>query len=238
MPGSQSSSRALDRGGEERRSAPNLPPVYRGFDGRRPGSFRRKSPYKPADPGGPVRILPAAGYTPGKRHDLLIRAVGQLRSDGIDARLAIAGEDADSGTGQFRRELEVTVAESASRMRSDFPCAVRGGRSPQAGSRARVRPVKRHRGIAHRSRRGDGDGRARRSRLTSAERQNSCTMARMDSRSQRATRPRSPRRFARSPPTRSWHYDSAGGRATVEAGFGSERSAATIVAVLKRHAGP
>ena len=34
-----------------------------------------------------------------------------MRADGIDARLVIAGEDADSGTGQFRRDLEGLVAE-------------------------------------------------------------------------------------------------------------------------------
>jgi glycosyltransferase involved in cell wall biosynthesis len=74
-------------------------------------AFRRQSPYRPADPGGQVRFFACGRLHPGKRHDLLIRATGLLRERGIDARLVIAGEDADSGTGQFRRDLEVLVAE-------------------------------------------------------------------------------------------------------------------------------
>src|SRR5262249_10079786 len=42
---------------------------------------------------------------------VLIRAVGRLRARGLDARLVVAGEDADSGTGQYRRDLEAIVSE-------------------------------------------------------------------------------------------------------------------------------
>jgi glycosyltransferase involved in cell wall biosynthesis len=56
-----------------------------------------------------VRIFACGRLHPGKRHDLLIRATSLLRAGGIDARLVIAGEDADSGTGHFRRDLETLV---------------------------------------------------------------------------------------------------------------------------------
>src|SRR5262249_48071132 len=74
-------------------------------------ALRRKYPYRPADQGGPVRVFACGRLHPGKRHDLLIRATRLLRNQGVDAALVIAGEDADSGTGQFRRDLEALVAE-------------------------------------------------------------------------------------------------------------------------------
>jgi colanic acid/amylovoran biosynthesis glycosyltransferase len=95
-----------------RELSPDLPPVYVASMGVDLDEFQRTSPYQPAEIGGPVRIFACGRLHPGKRHDLLIRAVSLLRTDGLDARLVIAGEDADSGTGQFRRDLESLIAES------------------------------------------------------------------------------------------------------------------------------
>src|SRR5207248_803914 len=95
----------------KRELAGDLPPVYVAPMGVDLEKFQRTTPYHPAQPGGPVRIFTCGRLHPGKRHDLLIRAAGLLRSAGIDAHLTIAGEDADSGTGQFRRDLEALVAE-------------------------------------------------------------------------------------------------------------------------------
>jgi colanic acid/amylovoran biosynthesis glycosyltransferase len=95
----------------KREIGPDLPPTYVASMGVDLEAFRRKSPYRPADPGGRVQFFACGRLHPGKRHDLLIRATGYLREQGVEARLVIAGEDADSGTGQFRRDLEALVAE-------------------------------------------------------------------------------------------------------------------------------
>lgn len=89
----------------------DLPPVYVAPMGVDLDQFQRTTRYRPAEPGNPVRLFTCGRLHPGKRHDLLIRATGLLRAEGLDARLTIAGEDADSGTGQFRRDLEALVAE-------------------------------------------------------------------------------------------------------------------------------
>jgi glycosyltransferase involved in cell wall biosynthesis len=89
----------------------DLPPVYVASMGVNLDEFKRSTPYRPAEPGGPVHIFACGRLHPGKRHDLLIRAVSLLRADGVDARMVIAGEDADSGTGQFRRDLQSLIAE-------------------------------------------------------------------------------------------------------------------------------
>jgi colanic acid/amylovoran biosynthesis glycosyltransferase len=94
-----------------REIGPDLPPVYVASMGVDLDAFQRTAPYRPAEPGGPVRVFACGRLHPGKRHDLLIRAVSLLRKEGIDARLVVAGEDADSGTGQFRRDLESLANE-------------------------------------------------------------------------------------------------------------------------------
>lgn len=90
---------------------PDLPPVTVAPMGVDLDAFRRATPYQPAEPGPPVRLFACGRLHPGKRHDLLIRAVDRLRRDGRDVRLTIAGEDTDSGTGQYRRDLEALIAE-------------------------------------------------------------------------------------------------------------------------------
>jgi glycosyltransferase involved in cell wall biosynthesis len=91
----------------------DLPPVYVASMGVDLDIFRRTTPYTPASPGQPLRIFACGRLHPGKRHDLLIKATALIRSEGLDARLTVAGEDADSGTGQFRRNLESLAAELA-----------------------------------------------------------------------------------------------------------------------------
>jgi colanic acid/amylovoran biosynthesis glycosyltransferase len=95
----------------KRELAGDLPPTYVAPMGVDLDRFQRSVAYEPAQPGVPVRLFTCGRLNPGKRQDLLIRATGLLRAEGIDARLVIAGEDLDSGTGQFRRDLESLVAE-------------------------------------------------------------------------------------------------------------------------------
>jgi glycosyltransferase involved in cell wall biosynthesis len=53
-----------------------------------------------------------------------------LRGEGLDIRLVIAGEDADSGTGQYRRDLETLIAELSLQASVQLP-----GAQPEAGVR-------------------------------------------------------------------------------------------------------
>lgn len=85
---------------------PELPPTVVASLGVNLAVFQRQSTYRPHVPGEPLRLFACGRLHPGKRHDLLIRATAILRGEGIDVRLVIAGEDSDSGTGQFRRDLE------------------------------------------------------------------------------------------------------------------------------------
>ena len=71
--------------------------------------FTRRAPYEPWREG-PARIFSCGRLNPGKGHSDLIRAVHLLRTRGLDARLAIAGEDDLGGTG-YRHSLEALIAE-------------------------------------------------------------------------------------------------------------------------------
>jgi glycosyltransferase involved in cell wall biosynthesis len=102
---------------------PDLPPVTVAPMGVDLDAFRRAIPYRPAEPGQPVRVFACGRLHPGKRHDLLLRAVDQLRKEGLDVRLTITGEDTDSGTGQYRRDLETLVAELGLSDRVSMPGA-------------------------------------------------------------------------------------------------------------------
>jgi len=84
----------------------DLPPTVVASMGVDLQAFRRQTLYSPLVSGQPLRLFACGRLHPGKRHDILIRATAILRSEGLDARLVIAGEDSDSGTGQFRRDLE------------------------------------------------------------------------------------------------------------------------------------
>jgi colanic acid/amylovoran biosynthesis glycosyltransferase len=67
--------------------------------------FRRRTPFEPWSGAGPLRIFSCGRLNPCKGHLDLIRAVSLLRERGLDARLAIAGEDEAGGT-TYRKVLE------------------------------------------------------------------------------------------------------------------------------------
>lgn len=73
---------------------------------------------------GPCRIFSCARLNPCKGFDVLIRAIGLLRDSGRDVKLLIAGEDFDSGNGQFRRNLEELRAELKLNDRVEMPGAM------------------------------------------------------------------------------------------------------------------
>ncbi|SIO59726.1 Glycosyltransferase involved in cell wall bisynthesis [Rhodovulum sp. ES.010] len=87
-----------------------LPPILVQPMGVDTDRFRRDAPYVPADPKAPVRIFSCGRLNRVKGHDHLIRAVGRLAQQGVDARLEIAGEDDAGGTG-YRKTLETQIAE-------------------------------------------------------------------------------------------------------------------------------
>lgn len=72
--------------------------------------FVRTVPYAPPVPGAPLRIFACARLNAVKGHADLMEAVALLVARGIDARLDIAGEDDDGGTG-YRGVLEARIAE-------------------------------------------------------------------------------------------------------------------------------
>ncbi|SMO32540.1 exopolysaccharide biosynthesis GT4 family glycosyltransferase EpsE [Paracoccus laeviglucosivorans] len=67
--------------------------------------IKRSTPWQPPAAGGPVRIFSCGRLNAVKGHDHLIETIGQLRARGIDARLEIAGEDEQGGSG-YRQHLE------------------------------------------------------------------------------------------------------------------------------------
>jgi colanic acid/amylovoran biosynthesis glycosyltransferase len=72
-----------------------------------PDKFRRTTSFQPWD-GGPLRLFSCGRLSFGKGHQDLIEAVGLLRERGINAHLAIAGEDDVGGHG-FRSELMALI---------------------------------------------------------------------------------------------------------------------------------
>jgi len=155
----------------------------------------------------------------------------------MDARLTIAGEDADSGTGQFRRDLEALVSELGLK---DVVCL------PGAMSEADVRRELEAAQVFALS----SDTEALGIVLVEAMAMGvpvvttnvgGTTELVRDGENGLAVPPGNPpamaaaiRKIAADPNLA--EQFSRAGRATVEAGFGSDRSAATIVAALKEHA--
>lgn len=72
--------------------------------------LHRDQPYLPYQSGGPLRLFSCGRLNVVKGHQDLIDAVKSLRDQGIDARLNIAGEDDDGGSG-FRQVLEDKISE-------------------------------------------------------------------------------------------------------------------------------
>jgi len=215
----------------------DLPPTYVASMGVDLETFRRTTTYQPADPSGPVRIFACGRLHPGKRHDVLIRAVARLRADGIDTRLTIAGEDADSGTGQFRRSLESLIAELGLQD---------SARLPGAMSEADVRRELEASHVFALS----SDTEALGIVLVEAMAMSvpvvttavgGTTELVRDGENGLAVPPGDPPAMAAAihkiaaDPSLAERFSEAG-RATVEAGFGSDRSATTIVAALMAHA--
>ena len=217
---------------------PDLPPVYVASMGVDLEAFQRTAPYRPAEPGGPVRVFACGRLHPGKRHDVLIRAVGLLRKDGLDARLTIAGEDADSGTGQFRRNLEDLAAELG-------PTDV--VRLPGSMSEAQIRGELEAAHVFALSSDTEALGivlveaMAMRAPVVTTAVGGTTELVR-DGENGLAVPPGDPaamagaiRRIVTDPVLA--EKFSAAGRATVEAGYGSDRSAETLVQALRTHAG-
>ncbi|WP_319825125.1 exopolysaccharide biosynthesis GT4 family glycosyltransferase EpsE [Thalassovita sp.] len=73
-------------------------------------TLRRDTPYQPPAPGHPLRIFTCARLHFVKGHQDLLDAMRLLLDRGLNARLHIAGEDDDGGTG-FRHVLEQKVAD-------------------------------------------------------------------------------------------------------------------------------
>ncbi len=87
--------------------AGDLPPVVDVAPmGADTGAFVRSRPYVPWDRAGPLRLFSCGRLNPCKGHGDLVKAVGILRARGIDARLEIAGEDEQGGSG-----FHATLAE-------------------------------------------------------------------------------------------------------------------------------
>jgi glycosyltransferase involved in cell wall biosynthesis len=222
----------------KREIGPDLPPVYVASMGVDLDAFQRATTYPPAEPGGAVRVFACGRLHPGKRHDLLIRAVSLLRKEGIDARLVVAGEDADSGTGQFRRDLENLADELGV---SDVVSL------PGAMSEAEIRRELESAHVFALSSDTEALGvvlveamAMRVPVITTAvggttelvrDGQNGLAVPPGDA----AAIANAVRRIATDPALAGRF--SAAGRTTVEAGYGSDRSAETIVRALKAHAG-
>jgi colanic acid/amylovoran biosynthesis glycosyltransferase len=212
------------------------PPLYVASMGVDLDAFRRDAPYKPADGAGPIHVFACGRLHPGKRHDLLIRAIGKLRADGLDVRLVIAGEDADSGTGQYRRDLETLVAELRLQDRVRLPGALAESgvrRELEAAhvfaltSDTEAMPIVLVEAMAMGVPAVTTDVGGTTELVQNGE--NGLVVPPGDL----AAITAAIRRLATEPDV-ALKFSSAG-RATVEAGFGSERSAATIADALKRH---
>jgi glycosyltransferase involved in cell wall biosynthesis len=200
--------------------------------------FQRATPYRPAESGGPVRLFTCGRLHPGKRHDLLIRATGLLRADGIDARLVIAGEDADSGTGQFRRDLEALIAELNLAEYVRLPGALSEGDIRRELESAHVFGLSSDTealGIVM------VEAMAMRVPVVTTDVGGTTELVK-NGENGLAVQPRDPAALAAAirqiatDPVLAEKFSTAG-RATVEAGFGSGRSADTIVKGLGEHAG-
>ncbi|MDQ7777515.1 exopolysaccharide biosynthesis GT4 family glycosyltransferase EpsE [Paracoccus aminovorans] len=72
--------------------------------------IRRAAPWQPPAPGEALRLFSCGRLNAVKGHDHLIRTVEILRAQGIDARLEIAGEDEQGGSG-YHRHLDALIAE-------------------------------------------------------------------------------------------------------------------------------
>ncbi len=91
--------------GADRPAVINVAPMGVDLD-----QIRRQAPWQPPAPGEPLRIFACGRLNAVKGHDHLVRTIEILRARGIDARLEIAGEDEQGGSG-YRRQLDALIAE-------------------------------------------------------------------------------------------------------------------------------
>jgi colanic acid/amylovoran biosynthesis glycosyltransferase len=73
-------------------------------------NYVRGKRYEPWDGQSPLRIFSCGRLNPVKGHAELAAAIAQLRSEGVDVRLRIAGED-DAGGSGYRAQLEKTIRD-------------------------------------------------------------------------------------------------------------------------------
>ncbi|MBD0335973.1 MAG: glycosyltransferase family 4 protein [Cyanobacteria bacterium Co-bin13] len=71
-------------------------------------NFRRDLTYVPYSGADVFRVFSCGRLNPCKGYEYLIRSISILRSEGLDVRLDIAGEDEQGGTG-YRQELEKLI---------------------------------------------------------------------------------------------------------------------------------
>ncbi|WP_199260018.1 exopolysaccharide biosynthesis GT4 family glycosyltransferase EpsE [Paracoccus binzhouensis] len=90
--------------GADRPAVINVAPMGVDLD-----QIRRRTPWQPPAPGEPLRLFSCGRLNAIKGHDHLIETVALLRTQGIDARLEIAGEDEQGGSG-YHRQLDALIA--------------------------------------------------------------------------------------------------------------------------------
>ncbi|MBD2257602.1 exopolysaccharide biosynthesis GT4 family glycosyltransferase EpsE [Pseudanabaena sp. FACHB-2040] len=73
-------------------------------------SFRRDLTYAPYDGSDAFRVFSCGRLNPCKGYEYLIRSISLLRSQGLNVRLEIAGEDEQGGAG-YRQELERLIGD-------------------------------------------------------------------------------------------------------------------------------
>lgn len=74
--------------------------------------IQRQSPYIPPNPSGMCRLFSCGRLNPVKGHADLIQVVANLREQGFNIHLQIAGEDEQGGTG-YHQELEKLIQEKS-----------------------------------------------------------------------------------------------------------------------------
>jgi len=87
-----------------------LPPLLQAPMGVDTDKFKRSKPYGMAGPNQPLRLFSCARLNPVKGHLDLLAALSLLRGRGHEARLTIAGEDDQGGTG-YRKVVESQIRE-------------------------------------------------------------------------------------------------------------------------------
>jgi glycosyltransferase involved in cell wall biosynthesis len=73
-------------------------------------TFKRTTPYQPWNGSGPFHLFACGRLNPCKGHDDALRALALVRGRGIDAHLAIAGQD-DTQDMRYRRTLDSLILE-------------------------------------------------------------------------------------------------------------------------------